>query len=112
MAFWYNLATKSVETDETRGPGADVLGPASSVERALEILASQPPDAAVLDVDLGGVLVTPVAEALSAAGTPFVFVTALGTLDPLPPHLRDYPRLEKPGGVAKLVPTITALLGR
>jgi DNA-binding NtrC family response regulator len=92
--------------------GATVIGPAASVERALALIASDSPDAAVLDVDLGGVLVTPVAQALCAAGTPFVFVTALGTLDPLPPELRDYPRLEKPGGVGKLVPTIAALLGR
>ena len=39
MAFWYNLATKSGETDETRGPGADVLGPFATqaeAEKALE----------------------------------------------------------------------------
>ena len=42
MAFWFNLDTKSVETDETRGQGANVLGPyetQAEAARALEKVA-------------------------------------------------------------------------
>jgi DNA-binding response OmpR family regulator len=46
--------------------GWQVLGPAASVVEALDLLASQPPDVAILDVNLRGVMVTPVAEAWSA----------------------------------------------
>ncbi len=60
------------------GAGAAVLGPAGSVGRALALLAdgSPPPDAALLDVNLGGEPVTPVALALAGLGVPFALVTA------------------------------------
>lgn len=43
MAYWYNLDTKSVESDDTRGQNANVLGPydteaeaAAAIERIRE----------------------------------------------------------------------------
>lgn len=43
MAYWYNLDTKSVESDDTRGQNANVLGPydteaeaAAAIERTRE----------------------------------------------------------------------------
>jgi len=56
--------------------GWRVLGPAASVAAALDLLGSQLPDVAVLDVNLHGVMVTPVAEALVRQHIPFVLVTA------------------------------------
>jgi len=56
--------------------GFGVLGPASSVDHALDLLRDTKPDAAVLDVDLGGERVTPVALHLKALGVPFVLTTA------------------------------------
>ncbi|WP_200841286.1 response regulator [Geminicoccus flavidas] len=56
--------------------GWRVLGPATSVAEALDLLDSQLPDVAVLDVNLHGVMVTPVAEALARQHIPFVLVTA------------------------------------
>ncbi|WP_200841255.1 response regulator [Geminicoccus flavidas] len=56
--------------------GWRVLGPVTSVEEALDLLGTQLPDVAVLDVNLHGVMVTPVAEALARQHIPFVLTTA------------------------------------
>lgn len=39
MQYWYNLDTKSVETDETRGQGANVMGPYATDADARNALA-------------------------------------------------------------------------
>ena len=57
--------------------GADVVGPAVSVQGALELIdRSAPLDGAVLDVNLNGEKVYPVADALAERGVPFVFATS------------------------------------
>jgi CheY-like chemotaxis protein len=60
--------------------GCEVVGVAVSVDQGLagvETLAEV--DVAVLDVNLGGQMVFPVAEALLARRVPFVFSTGYGT---------------------------------
>ncbi|WP_207540370.1 response regulator [Sabulicella rubraurantiaca] len=61
--------------------GFVVIGPAPTVAAAMALLASQRPDAAVLDVNLHGERVTPVAEALTAMGVPFVLSSAYDAAD-------------------------------
>jgi len=51
---------------------------ASGVSEALEILAERAPDAAVLDVNLAGEQVYPVARRLAAEAIPFIFATGYG----------------------------------
>ena len=59
--------------------GYEVVGPASTVDEALSLLASNPCDGAVLDVTLAnGVVSTPVAEALRSRGIPFLFASGHG----------------------------------
>jgi PAS domain S-box-containing protein len=56
--------------------GWSVLGVAGSIEDANKILGnSARPDAAILDVDLGGSPVFPLARALRRSGIPFLFCT-------------------------------------
>lgn len=56
--------------------GATVLGPASSLEEALDIATATPRiDVAVLDINLHGEMVFSVADALRARGVPIVFAT-------------------------------------
>lgn len=62
--------------------GLRVLGPAASVDQALRLIRGQRPDAAILDLNLRGELVTPVARRLRQMGVPFVLSTAYN-------HLRD-----------------------
>jgi len=56
--------------------GCVALGLAATVPEALRLLAADPPDATLLDLNLGGASAAPVVEALTAGGTPFVTVTA------------------------------------
>lgn len=56
--------------------GATVLGPAANVPDALALAqGAERIDAAVLDVNLHGETIFPVADALLARGVPFVFAT-------------------------------------
>ncbi len=60
--------------------GMRVLGPAASVDSALDLIKGQRPDAAILDLNLRGELVTPVARRLRELGVPFVLSTAYNHL--------------------------------
>jgi CheY-like chemotaxis protein len=61
---------------ELRALGADVVGPASSVERALRLIEEDPAiDTGFLDLNLNGERAYPVAEALLARGARVVFTT-------------------------------------
>ncbi|HWU78562.1 MAG TPA: response regulator [Caulobacter sp.] len=62
--------------------GCEVAGSFGAVDDALAWLRSgEPsPDGAVLDVNIGGEMVFPVAEALREQGVPFVFATGYGDL--------------------------------
>ena len=59
-----------------RRHGWRVLGPAATVNEALRLLQSETPDVALLDINLRGELVTPVAEELRARGVPFLLASA------------------------------------
>lgn len=63
-----------------RRHGWRVLGPASTVAGALRLLedGAERPDAALLDVNLRGEAVTPVADRLRALGVAFVLASAYG----------------------------------
>lgn len=82
--------------EELERQGALVLGPVPSVTEALDLLASDPPpDAAILDINLGGEMVYPVAEALRACAIPFIFTTGYEAEAILPAYA-GVPRAEKP----------------
>jgi DNA-binding response OmpR family regulator len=79
-----------------KAAGAAVLGPVPSVEAALELLeADDAPDLVVLDVNLGGQMAYPVADALIARKVPFLFMTGYDQSS-LPERFAAMPRLEKP----------------
>ena len=76
--------------------GAEVVGPVPTRDKALALLASgEKIDAAVLDINLKGETVFPVADALAARGVSFVFATGYDE-SAVPPAYRDVPRWEKP----------------
>ncbi|HEX2592333.1 MAG TPA: response regulator [Rhizomicrobium sp.] len=68
---------------------------------ALDYLDRHRPDVAVLDVNLGGELVYPVAERLKAASVPFVFATGYGASG-IAPEWKDAFILQKPFAVEQL----------
>ena len=76
--------------------GAYVVGPVARVSDALRLLASENTlDGAILDVNLGGEKVFPVADALRERNIRFVFSTGYDDWA-LPEAYRDVPRCEKP----------------
>jgi len=60
--------------------GCEVVGPAGSVRAALRLAEATDGalDGALLDINLGGEKVYPVAAALARRGVPFVFVSGYG----------------------------------
>jgi CheY-like chemotaxis protein len=76
--------------------GADVIGPFASRDEALAFFSSEDRiDIAVLDINLRGEPIFPLAEALRESGVPFVFATGYAEAS-LPASYRDVPRWEKP----------------
>jgi len=55
--------------------GHEVIGPAASVEEALDLLQQASPDAAVVDANLSGQSARPIVDALSRAGIPMVLAS-------------------------------------
>jgi CheY-like chemotaxis protein len=63
-------------SDHLEGVGSIVIGPVPSVEKAMKVIASNSKiEAAILDVNLGGAMAYPVADALLARNIPFVFTS-------------------------------------
>lgn len=91
-----------------RQAGAVVLGPVPSVDDALELLDDEPDvDGAILDINLGGEKVFPVADVLAARGVRFVFATGYDVSD-VPPAYRHIARYEKPVDVSMLARALSA----
>ena len=98
--------------DELREAGAEVVGPAGSVEGALRLIEAAAKDgglsAAVLDINLQGQAVAPVANRLAALGVPFLFATGYGGNRDAGGH-DAAPVLEKPFDTERLVASVAAL---
>lgn len=91
--------------------GCQVLWTAQRVGKALDLVAQSTPDAGVLDVNIAGDEVYPVAQALAARGIPFVFTTGYGTRG-LHDCWRDRPIVQKPFQVEHLSSGLLTALGR
>jgi CheY-like chemotaxis protein len=90
--------------------GFAVAAGVSKVHEALAAVSSTDIDVAILDVNLSGETTGPVAEALAARGTPFVFATGYGEHG-LPAQFRDRPILRKPfqiDGLKRMLDTALA----
>jgi DNA-binding NarL/FixJ family response regulator len=93
-----------------RERGYRVLGPVPSAPGACAVLRWHNPAAALLDVNLSGEMVTPVAAMLAEAGVPFAVVTGYGAADLGEPLLQEAPRLGKPYDEAGLLRLLDGLL--
>jgi CheY-like chemotaxis protein len=82
--------------------GAEVAGPFSNLPRALEMMNTERVDVALLDVNLGGTPIYPVATLLAERGIPFVFMTGYSP-DVLPEEHRARPMIRKPFRAADLI---------
>lgn len=89
--------------------GVQVVGCAAELSEALQMLELSF-DAAVLDADLNGQSVAPVAEVLRREGRPFVFAT--GYADKAAPMGFDAPIVRKPYNVHQIARALASVTGR
>jgi len=89
--------------------GCRVLGPAYTLDQARALMTEDAAiDAAVLDVNLGGQEIFPVAEILRGRGVPIIFTTGYSRLPE--EKTRGAPVLRKPLARGELAAALTALL--
>jgi DNA-binding response OmpR family regulator len=82
-----------VLVDHIQELGLMAVGPFTRVADALKVEGEV--DAAILDVNLAGESVYPVADMLKARGVPFLFMTGYGSAS-IDPRFADVPVLQKP----------------
>jgi len=75
--------------------GCVVVGPAARLATALDTVRRERLDLAILDVNVAGEPIYPVAEALLERSVPFVFSTGYGSAG-IKDAFRDRPVLQKP----------------
>ena len=90
--------------------GYTVAAEAASIDEALEAARKTDFDLAILDADLQGRSVSPVADALVARDIRFVFLTGYG--DHGLPAYRDRPTLNKPFQIDALKRVCKSALGQ
>ncbi len=89
--------------------GCTSVSSAANTDQALALIAAQPFDAAMVDLNLNGRKSYQVADALAARGVPFAFSTGYSG-ESLDDGYRDRPVLGKPYRDVELVETLTRLL--
>ena len=82
--------------DLVRRLGAQHVRTESSAPGAIAAIELNPPDIAVLDINLGDHTSAPVATRLAELGIPFIFATGYGEQSQLPDELKQYLVVQKP----------------
>lgn len=89
---------------------AEVIGPAASLPKAVRLAGeTERIDAAVLDINLRGVDVFPLAEDLRSRGVPIMFMTGYGQNN-IPDEFASINRCENPTGVSSVVEELRSML--
>jgi len=91
--------------------GHTVHANCDSVCEAVEAAEQGGFDVAILDVNLNGENVWPVAHKLREKDIPFVIATG-GHVEPPPPEFKDVPLIEKPYTIDRVTPAIEQALAK
>ena len=89
--------------------GCVVMGPIPRLPDALDAVDHQDYDVAVLDVNLAGEWINPVADALSERNVPFLFVTGYGA-NALPSEYAQRPHVHKPFRISDLLCMLSSVV--
>jgi DNA-binding response OmpR family regulator len=89
--------------------GSEVVGPAAKMAHAIKLAQSAELDAAILDINVDGSVIYPVADILSTRGIPFIFATGYGSTA-LPARFCNAPTLPKPFSYQSLADALRAVL--
>lgn len=92
-----------------RAAGAEIVGPIPRSAPALDAVAHDGFDAAVVDINLGEGPSFVLADALKRAAVPFVFVTGYDEVL-IPQRLADVPTVQKPADMRAIIQAVAALL--
>jgi len=90
--------------------GYRVSAEAGEINEAIRLAQTAEFDLAILDVNVNGKVISPVAELIKARNRPFIFATGYGSSG-LPEEYRDRPALQKPFQLETLARMIDAALG-
>jgi DNA-binding response OmpR family regulator len=101
------LAIQLEELLQSRG--GTVRGPFRNLAEAMQAAQREDLDFAILDVNLNGMMVYPLADDLLARGIPFLFLSGY-SLSNLPERFRAVTRLNKPCDPQLLITTLRARL--
>lgn len=99
------LALQLEELLQSRG--GTVRGPYRTLDDAMKAAQREQFDFAILDINLSGTMVYPLADQLLARGIPFVFLTGYSQAN-LPEQFHGVTRLNKPCDPAQLIATLRA----
>ena len=91
--------------------GYSVVAEAGDIGEALKLAQSADFDLAILDVNVNGKVISPVADVLAARDRPFIFATGYGSSG-LPAEYRDRPALQKPFQIETLGRVIEQAVNR
>jgi CheY-like chemotaxis protein len=89
--------------------GCSIAAVASNLEEGKQAAQTTEIDLAILDVNIDGQQVFPIADILRSRGLPFIFITGYGARG-LPDNYRDTPTLQKPFQMKDLEATLTRVL--
>jgi DNA-binding response OmpR family regulator len=89
--------------------GYNIAAEAGDVSEAVKLAQSIEFDLAILDVNVNGKVISPVADLIAARNRPFIFATGYGSSG-LPPEYRDRPALQKPFQIETLARMIDSVL--
>jgi DNA-binding response OmpR family regulator len=89
--------------------GYRVAAEAGEINEAIRLAQCSEYDFAILDVNVNGKVISPVAELIKARNRPFIFATGYGSAG-LPEEFRDRPALQKPFQIETLAQMIDATL--
>lgn len=98
-------------TDMLESIGCEIVGPAARLTAALQLVQSESLDAAILDINISGEMIWPVAEELQRRGVPFLFLSAYPQLSVVPKFFEAIARLEKPLEKSRLLNQLDAIWG-
>ena len=89
--------------------GYTIAAEAGEIGEAIRLAQTTYFDLAILDVNVNGKVISPVADLLKARNRPFIFATGYGSSG-LPEEYRDRPSLQKPFQIETLGKLIEATL--
>ena len=89
--------------------GYIITAETGEIDEAIQLAQSAKFDLAILDVNVNGKVISPVAVLIQARNRPFIFATGYGSSG-LPPEYRDHPVLQKPFQIETLAKMIDIAL--